>query len=153
MNTLFVLENNFLPAAADVCMCHTRDAWLGWCFSVPACPCPFVRAGKQHSSRLAWPWEVLLSCCSKQFRQNLLLTVPTCVGLTCIDKLWCEWPWHGDQILHQGEVSTDHKDSEGIRLCKVSACCCCFPLLSKFHAASADVCPKALQLSWGRNIH
>lgn len=25
MNTLFVLEKNFLPAAEDVCMCHSRD--------------------------------------------------------------------------------------------------------------------------------
>lgn len=29
--------------------------------------------------------------------------------------------------------------------------CCYFPLLSKFTAASADVCPKALQLSLGTN--
>lgn len=149
-NTLFVLEKNFLPAAADVCMCHTRVPQLGCCFSVPACPCPFLRAGKQHSSRLAQHWETLLSCCSEQFRQDLLLTVSTCVGLTCVDKLWCERPWHGDQILCQGEVSTDHKDSKRTRLCKVSACCR-FPLLSKFSAASADVRPEALQLSWGRS--
>lgn len=70
-----------------------------------------LRAGKQCSSRLAWPWEVLLSCCSKQFRQDLLLRVCTCAGLTCIDKLWCEWPWHGDQLLYQGEVSIDLKES------------------------------------------
>lgn len=125
---------------------------LAWVlFFSPCLPLPLSQSRKQHSSGLAQPWEALLNCCSEQFRQNLLLTVSTCVGLTCIDKLWCERPWHGDQIFCQGEVSTDHKDSKGTRLCKVSACCC-FPILSKFSAASADVRPEALQLSWGRSI-
>lgn len=135
MNTLFVLEKilslglvvQSLPGLAPWSEqeSSTAPGWLGLgqrCWA----------AALISSARTCYRFYMCLPDL-----QRLLVVSGLGMGTRCCTK-------------ERSALITRRVRTKGIRLCKVSACCC-FPLLSKFNAASADVCPKALQLSLEMN--